>query len=308
MSYDVFGSDCVRRAPLIYVESEYTCGYPVKTRVGECSHHSPNSSKPCMTTNTTEGIQSYSHETDGSIREIVTSFVDEVADALVQAGASQNAVQAVQESGEGLASSVEQIEEDTAQAHSRARKAEARVDELEAELKDERETRAKESAEDRQRIHRVEERITSVEEGGSSGATPTPEAGKTALHKPETPLERVCAFDEETADRELTANQSRARFIARDLTDYADSVPAGYAIRSGDIATVLRAGTDCRGRTQTVARVMDFLSDLGGEGVEIVERRGTKRVVFGPETTRRLEQISSNPSAADNTVVMSREV
>lgn len=256
-----------------------------------------------MTTNTTEGIQSYSHETDGSIREIVTSFVDEVADALVQAGASQNAVQAVQESGEGLASSVEQIEQDAAQAHSRARKAEARVEELEEQINSEREERTLDVAKDRQRLTEVEQRLEDVEGGEehtTAGTNPTPETVKDGSTTPETPLERVCAFDEETAERELTANQSRARFIARDITDYCDKVPAGFSLRSGDIATVLRAGTDCRGRTQTVARVMDFLSDLGGDGVEIVERRGTKRVVFSEETARRVEQISSQPSAAAN--------
>lgn len=251
-----------------------------------------------MNTNTTEGIQSYPHETDESVREIVTSFVESTE-------APSSAAEPFVELVEGLAHQLTQAEQDTAQARERAREAEARVDELEEQINDEREERTLDVAKDRQRLTDLEERVEAVEEGGSPDTTPTPETNNNGSSAPQTPLERVCAFDEETADRELTANQSRARFIARDLTDYADSVPAGYSIRSGDIGTVLRAGTDCRGRTQTVARVMDFLEDLGGEDVEVVERRGTKRVVFSEEATRRLEQLSSQPSAADNAVVMS---
>jgi len=178
--------------------------------------------------------------------------------------------------------------------------------ETKAAVADEREERTLDVAEDRQRLTDVEERLDAVEDGGSGDANPTPDADNNGSSTPSTPLERVCAFSEDVAERELTANQSRARFVARDVTDYADKVPAGYAIRSGDIATVLRAGTDSKGRTQTVARVMDFLDDLGGDGVDVVERRGTKRVVFSEETARRLEQLASSPSSpSDNTVVMS---
>jgi hypothetical protein len=164
-------------------------------------------------------------------------------------------------------------------------------------VNNERAERTKDIAEDRKRLTDVEERLDAVEDGGSGDANPTLDGDNNDSSTPSTPLERVCAFSEDVAERELTANQSRARFVARDVTDYADKVPAGYSIRSGDIATVLRAGTDCNGRTQTVARVMDFLDDLGGDGVDVVERRGTKRVVFSEETARRLERLASSPSS-----------
>lgn len=186
------------------------------------------------------------------------------------------------------------------------------TDELEDvrdELGDERAERTKDVAEDRKRLTDVETRLEDIEDGGSGDETPTPDADRNGSTVPETPLERVCALDDGTAERELTANQSRARFIARDVTDYAEKVPAGYAIRSGDLGRVLRAGTECRGRTQTVARVMDFLEDLGGDDVDVVERRGTKRVVFTERAAHRLEQLgASSPSSADNTVVMSGSV
>jgi hypothetical protein len=47
-----------------------------------------------------------------------------------------------------------------------------RIDELQEQLKEERATRAKESAEDRQRIHQVEQ---AVEEQESTGSNPTPQ-------------------------------------------------------------------------------------------------------------------------------------
>jgi hypothetical protein len=182
--------------------------------------------------------------------------------------------------------------------------------ETKAAVDNEREERTLDVAKDRQRLTDVEDRLDAIEDGGSGDANPTPDADNNGSSTPQTPLERVCAFSEDMAERELTANQSRARFVAQDVTDYADKVPAGYAIRSGDIATVLKAGTDSKGRTQTVARVLDFLDDLGGDGVEIVERRGTKRVVFSEETAARLERIgeSSPSSPSDNTVVMSGTV
>jgi hypothetical protein len=103
----------------------------------------------------------------------------------------------------------------------------------------------------------------------------------------ETPLERICAIPEHVADRELTANQERARFIARDVRDYAESAPAGLVIDSRAIKRVLTAVEGKRPHTQTVARVMDFLDDLGKEGVQQKKRRGKKLVVVDPEAADR---------------------
>lgn len=58
------------------------------------------------------------------------------------------------------------------------------------------------------------------------------ETDKTESHDTETPLERICALPEHIADRELTANQERARFIARDVRDYTEKAPAGLVIDS----------------------------------------------------------------------------
>ncbi|GGC48797.1 hypothetical protein GCM10007209_08040 [Haloferax sulfurifontis] len=64
------------------------------------------------------------------------------------------------------------------------------------------------------------------------------------------------------------------------FTEYATNVPAGFALDASTIRTVLHAKEGRTPHTQTVSRVMDFLDDLGKEGVKIVKRRGTKRVIF----------------------------
>lgn len=107
---------------------------------------------------------------------------------------------------------------------------------------------------------------------------------------PQTPLERVVGLPEPIADTELTANQERARFIARDVQDYAERVPAGFSITSSALRKVLKAKDGTTPHTQTVTRVIEFLEDLGGDGVDVVKRRGTKRVVFTPEAVERLAE------------------
>jgi len=136
-------------------------------------------------------------------------------------------------------------------------------------------------------------------------SNPTPNAeksGSTDLYQPETPLEQVIAIPEEMASDQLTANQERARFVATDVRDYAKSVPAGWAITSTDLRRVLQA-YDESGHTETVARVFDILEDLGDDDVQVIERRGTKRVVFDDALVDRLARIDQ----AGHDVVMGAE-
>jgi hypothetical protein len=127
---------------------------------------------------------------------------------------------------------------------------------------------------------------------------PTPSDGQDTAPdtsiEPEAPLESVTSLPETMAETELTANQRRARFVAKDVESYTRRVPAGRAIKSSQIATVLRAGTECDGRSQTVSRVIRFLDDLGGDDVEVVERRGERRVVFSDELVSRLKRLTSS--------------
>jgi chemotaxis regulatin CheY-phosphate phosphatase CheZ len=172
------------------------------------------------------------------------------------------------------------------------------IEELQDRLDEEQTQRGKDDAELRGRITDAEERLNDVEDDVSGETTPTPETETDASTDPQTPLEQICNLPEEAVVSQLSANQRRARFVARDVDQYASKVPAGYSITSGEISTVLRAGTDCDGRTQTVARVMDFLDRLGGDAVKIVKRRGTKRIVFDEEIVEKLGEIEDQ---GDNT-------
>jgi chemotaxis regulatin CheY-phosphate phosphatase CheZ len=204
-----------------------------------------------MSTNTTEGIQSYPHDTDGSIDDTVNALIEIVEDQ------------------------------------------QKRIDELEDRLDDEQTQRGKDDAELRGRITDIEERLDDVEDAETTTEPQGSDDETDGSAYTETPLEQICSLPEEAVVSQLTANQRRARFIARDVDQYASKVPAGYSITSGEISTVLRAGTDCDGRTQTVARVMDFLRELGKGDVKVVKRRGTKRVVLSEELVGRLGQIDA---------------
>lgn len=213
-----------------------------------------------MSTNTTSSNQSCSTEYQ-SIEEAIDSFVEAV-------DVPKSAASPFMELVEGMARQVEQLEEEL------------------------RSTK-KEAAEDRKRIHELEERLDEQEAADSDDANPTPDVEDDASTDTQTPLEQVATLPDEAALSQLSANQRRARFVAKDVEQYASKVPAGYAITSGEISTVLRAGTDSSGRTQTVARVMDFLDRLGGGMVKVVKRRGTKRVIFDEGLVQKLSQIET---------------
>ncbi|WP_245998448.1 hypothetical protein [Halalkalicoccus subterraneus] len=78
-----------------------------------------------------------------------------------------------------------------------------------------------------------------MEKATSNNRTAGVETDTTESHDTDTPLERICALPEHIADRELTTNQIRARFIARDVRDYADKAPAGLVLNSRTITKVI---------------------------------------------------------------------
>jgi hypothetical protein len=161
-------------------------------------------------------------------------------------------------------------------------------------LDEERDTRAREDAQLRQRITAVEEDIEGLEDD-QEDANPTQQTGKPPEQETMTPLEDLVTLPDTVLDEER-ANTQRAVFVARDVSDYAQCVPAGYAITSSDLRKVLRAGTDSRGHRQTVSRVIDLLDDLGGDDTKIVEKRGTKRLVFTDEIVERLGRLTADRS------------
>ena len=161
-----------------------------------------------------------------------------------------------------------------------------RITELETELAQTKDHTGREFADIRARITDIEEQNQATQ-APPEDATPGVEADKTGAQNAEAPLERICALPEHVADRELTANQERARFIARDIRDYAEKAPAGLVIDSRAIKRVLTASEGKRPHTQTVARVMNFLDEMGKEDVQQKKRRGKKFIVVDPEAAMR---------------------
>lgn len=164
---------------------------------------------------------------------------------------------------------------------------EDRIDELEDELDEERDTRSADIEGCHNRISNVEDEVVEADSDNTHSTDDKSIASETAL-------EDVVALPDGVAASELTANQHRARFIASDIVDYTKSTPKGRMIAASDIGTVLRAGTDCRGRTETVSRVIDFLDSLGGAQTEIKRRNGERYVYVDDSLAERLVRHASN--------------
>jgi len=229
-----------------------------------------------MSINTTEGIQSFPHDESRTVSEITESFTKAI-------DAPEEAIEPFAELVGDMAQTIEQQSEELSALREEKR-------ELEGELKEERETRAKEAAQDRKRVTEVEERLDSVEEGGSSDTNPTPEAGKTTIQEPETPLEEIIRVPEHSVQEHLRANHQRARFVAKDVHEYTRSVPAGRVIKSSELRRVLSAHEEgATIHTQTVSRVIERLDDLGKESVKVREtQEGERVVVFTDEFVKRV--------------------
>lgn len=221
------------------------------------------------------------------VAQSVNQFVESVTEALSETEAPDDVVTVVEEAGTELADDVEQLEE----------RVENHDTKLNHHLED---------------IVEVENQIDDVKqdlEAGTGDGNPGVKEGETTLHRPETPLESVVALPEHMADSELTANQERARFLAMDVEDYSQKVPAGRSIDSTTIRKVLKAKDGKAPHTETVSRVMEFLDDLGKDGTKVVKRRGTRRVIFTGDFVERLEMLSTRKSSvgdSDHTVVIGR--
>jgi hypothetical protein len=162
------------------------------------------------------------------------------------------------------------------------------ISELREDLRREQDTRGREVAQTRQQVEQVRE---TVEETVSGDANPIVQAEQTTIQdddtEPQTDIEQMVRMPDSLLE-DQTANVRRAVFVASDVEDYTTSCPAGRVIKSGELRRVLRAGTDCAGHTQTVARVIDLLDRTGGDGTTVVERRGERRLVFEQDLVDRL--------------------
>ena len=110
------------------------------------------------------------------------------------------------------------------------------------------------------------------------------------------------------ATEQLTANQRRARFVAKDIHEYSRRVPAGRAIKSSELRRVLAASEAATIHSETVSRVVRFLDDLGGDAVRVRESASGQRVVvFTDGFVDRVRQYQRHREVS-NTVVTDAEV
>jgi hypothetical protein len=188
---------------------------------------------------------------------------------------------------EALAQTVEELQETVNEQAERIEQQAETIERLETEV----DVQASNIGGCHSRVSDLTERVVDLEDNqpqpDPTGTTTAGDGGETGAQSDQTPLERICGLPEHIVDRELTANQKRARFIAKDIRDYAEKVPAGLFMDSQTITKVIAAAESKKPHTQTVARVMNFLDDLGKEDIKVKKRRGKKFVVVDPEAADR---------------------
>lgn len=164
----------------------------------------------------------------------------------------------------------------------------ARINELESAVSDLRDELAEYKQFDGKRHAKTNQRISEVGEDDSED-----EKGGVEADNDGSPLMQIVQLPHETAERECTNNVRRARFIANSVVEYADKCPAGFVLSSKAVRRVLNAADETNGtpHSQTIARVQQHLSKLGGDGVEVRKRHGKKIVVFEKELAKQLSDV-----------------
>ena len=176
-----------------------------------------------------------------------------------------------------------------------------RINDLETELAKHKDHTGREFADVRARITNTETEIETVGDTvvdvDSNAGNSNNNGSETGIRNTDAPLETICSLPEHLAARELSANQERARFIAKDVRDYAEKCPAGLVIDSRAIKRVITAKEGAKPHTQTVARVMDFLEELGKDGIEQTKCHGRKLLAVDPDMADQL----ASADAGDHT-------
>jgi cell shape-determining protein MreC len=192
--------------------------------------------------------------------------------------------------------------------YERVERLEDENEQLRDELAEERERSARERADVRADLHDLTETVESHDdaetepsgaesspsnpkgqtgEDGEDGPTNTPPSPKTAL-------EDTLRLPDGVASDSLSANQRRARSVARDISDYAEfnHEYGNYSLTAKRLRIVLKAQSDdeTAAHHETVKRVRKFLNRLGESEVTVTEDRGgTKRLVFAESLVERIE-------------------
>jgi regulator of replication initiation timing len=165
---------------------------------------------------------------------------------------------------------------------------------------------------------RVTELEESAEESSSEAQTDDPEAdspdanpgeqmAEPTVPDAETALEDTLRLPEPVAEDSLSANQARARSVARDIGDYAEynHQYGNYSLTAKRLRIVLKAQSDdeTAAHHETVKRVRNFLDRLGESEVSITEDRGgTKRLVFAESLVDRIEAYQAHGGVRGETM------
>lgn len=171
-----------------------------------------------------------------------------------------------------------------------------RIDELEAENQElrKRVDSAKESrghiisdiVEIETEIESREAADSGLEAGGQTGENALKAGENPPKAKDLTPLGEIVNLPEWMADEQLSSNQQRARFVAKDIKQYGDMRLGDLVISSGDIRKVLSAKEQGSVHWQTVKRVIEYLDGMGKDVTKVKDRHGTI-VCFDPEAVDR---------------------
>jgi uncharacterized coiled-coil protein SlyX len=141
------------------------------------------------------------------------------------------------------------------------------------------------------RVHDLEAVAGSEDTVTTSDALASGDGNDTA-----SPLAQLTNLPEHVAEKQLTANQQRARFVAKDVLDYADATPKGYVVDSAAIARVLSVRDGKSPHTETVSRTMDFLDGFGKSEVETRMHKGRRIAVFDEQAAQRYGTGTIGPS------------
>lgn len=231
------------------------------------------------------------------IGEIIETFADasdapeDVAEKLAdELKRMADTIKELQQENDQLHSENGELNEELKKLRAENNRLDAEVNRLEDELSEQRKDSAKDRAKIKKRLTDAEKE---VEEAVSEDGNVDTKGSKTTTHnpncEPETALEEIVQLPSHVADESLSANQERSRFIAKDVHQYSDSVPAGRAIKSSEVKKILAADKEGTVHTQTVSRVLNILDDLGEDDVEVKERKdGERVVVFTDEFVKRI--------------------
>jgi chromosome segregation ATPase len=242
--------------------------------------------------------------TEESTANPTEAFVESVTDALAESGADQDTIELVETHGSRMVEHVGHLESENEQLSER-------VEHLESELESVRDRAGRDRAELSSRVTELEESHDDTETDDLEPDSPDSKGGgqtaKTTLPDAETALEDTLRLPDGVAEDSLSANQARARSVARDIGDYAEynHQYGNYSLTAKRLRIVLKAQYD--GETaahhETVNRVRDFLNRLGESEVTVTtDRGGTKRLVFAESLVDRIEAYQTHGGVRGETV------